>query len=52
MHVLLQYRLNDLPEASNIFKFIMYADDTTLFSPCKYFNSTTRENNDIISEKI
>ena len=39
--------INDLPEASNIFKFIMYADDTTLFSPCKYFNSTTRENNDI-----
>ena len=39
--------INDLPEASNIFKFIMYADDTTLFSPCKYFNSITRENNDI-----
>ena len=39
--------INDLTEASNIFKFIMYADDTTLFSPCKYFNSTTRENNDI-----
>ena len=39
--------INDLPEASNIFKFITYADDTTLFSPCKYFNSITRENNDI-----
>ena len=39
--------INDLPEASNIFKFIMYADDTTLFSPCKYFNSNTMENNDI-----
>ena len=39
--------INDLPEASNIFKFIMYADDTTLFSPCKYFNNNTMENNDI-----
>ena len=39
--------INDLPEASDIFKIIMYADDTTLFSPCKYVNSNTRENNDI-----
>ena len=41
------FYINGLPEASNIFKFIMYADDTTLFSPCKYYNTNTRENNDI-----
>ena len=29
--------INDLSQASNIFKFIMYADDTTLFSNLKSF---------------
>ena len=43
--------INDLPEATNIFIYLMYADDTTLFSPCKYFNTTTRENNDIGKQK-
>ena len=31
--------INDLPEASQIFKFIMYADDTTLFSTIQSFNT-------------
>ena len=32
--------VNDFSQASNIFKFIMYADDTTLFSNLKYFGNT------------
>ena len=37
--------INDFSQASNIFKFIMYADDTTLFSNLKYFgnNIQTKE---------
>ena len=30
--------INDLPKANKIFNFIMYADDTTLFSTIKSFN--------------
>ena len=38
--------INDLPQASDQFKFIMYADDTTLFSHSKSFiNNTAEENN-------
>ena len=38
--------INDLPQASDKFKFIMYADDTTLFSHSKSFiNNTAEENN-------
>ena len=32
--------INDLSQASNILKFIMYADDTTLFSNLKYFGNS------------
>ena len=31
--------INDLPEASQIFKCIMYADDTTFFSTIQSFNT-------------
>ena len=31
--------INDLTEASQIFKFIMYADDTTLFSTIPFFKT-------------
>ena len=37
--------INDFSQARSVFKFIMYADDTTLFSNLKYFgnNVQTRE---------
>ena len=28
--------MNDMPQASSLFKFILYADDTTLFSALDY----------------
>ena len=28
--------MNDIPNASNLFTFILYADDTTLFSTIEY----------------
>ena len=31
--------LNDMPQASNLFKFILSADDTTLFSALNYLLS-------------
>ena len=35
-HLLFLIYMNDMPQASSIFKFILYADDTTLFSPLDY----------------
>ena len=36
--------INDFSQASSIFKFIMYADDTTLFSTLTSFRDNTQDN--------
>ena len=37
--------VNDLPQCSNKFDFIMYADDTTLSSTIDYFSDITSNTN-------
>ena len=44
--------INDFSQASNIFKFIMYADDTTLFSNLKYFGNNTQTKEYIINAEL
>ena len=40
--------INDFPQVSNIFNFIMYADDTTLSSTLNQFvNSTQHQNKSV-----
>ena len=42
--------MNDIPEVSNIFTFILYADDTTLKSYIKIENCINTISNDINME--
>ena len=45
---------NDFSEASNMFEFIMYADDTTLSSTLRTFSSNTfnKSTQTLINEEI
>ena len=42
--------VNDITASSNIFKFIMYADDTTLFTTMNYFENNEHPNHYINNE--
>ena len=42
--------INDLPNASNLFKFMMYADDTTLYCCLEDINSSNK--NEIINNEL
>ena len=44
--------INDFSQASNIFKFIMYADDTTLFSNLKYFGNNIQTKEYLINAEL
>ena len=44
--------INDFPQVSNIFKFIMYADDTTLSSTLKQFTDSTPHKNKSVESLI
>ena len=39
--------INDFPEVSNIFNFVMYADDTTLSSTLNQFIDSTHQNKSV-----
>ena len=61
-HPIFNIYINDLPSASEFFKFIMYADDTTLHYCIDSINSTDRDriinheldnvNNWLVSNKL
>ena len=40
--------IDDISYTSQLFKFILYADDTTLFSPIEYSLSTYTSNVDLL----
>ena len=44
--------INDFSEASSIFKFIMYADDTTLFSNLAYFGNNIETKESLINAEL
>ena len=44
--------INDFSQASNIFKFIMYADDTTLFSNLKSFGNNIQTKEYLINAEL
>ena len=44
--------INDFPQVSNIFNFIMYADDTTLYSTLNQFTDNTRHKNESVESLI
>ena len=44
--------INDFSQASNIFKFIMHADDTTLFSNLKSFGNNTQAKEYLINAEL
>ena len=44
--------INDLSQASSIFKFIMYADDTTLFSNLAYFGNNIESKESLINAEL
>ena len=44
--------INDFSQASNIFKFIMYADDTTLFINLKYFGNNIQTKEYLINAEL
>ena len=44
--------INDFPQVSNIFNFIMYADDTTLSSTLNQFTDSTQHKNKSVESLI
>ena len=44
--------INDFPQVSNIFNFIMYADDTTLSSTVNKFTDNTQHKNKSVESLI
>ena len=44
--------INDFSQASSIFKFIMYADDTTLFSILAYFGNNIETKESVIKAEL
>ena len=44
--------INDFSQASSIFKFIMYADDTTLFSKLVYFGNNIETKEYLINAEL
>ena len=50
--LLLTININDLPQVSNIFNFIMYTDDTTLSSTLNQFTDSTQLNNKSVESVI
>ena len=44
--------INDFPHVSSIFKFIMYADDTTLSSTLNHFTDSTQNKNKSVESLI
>ena len=50
--VLFTIYINDFPQVSNIFNFIMYADDTTLSSTLNQFTRSTQHTNNSVESLI
>ena len=48
----IMYYINDFSQASSIFKFIMYADDTTLFSNLAYFGNNIETKESLINAEL
>ena len=44
--------INDFPQVSNIFNFIMYADDTTFSSTLNQFTDSTQNKNKSVESLI
>ena len=44
--------INDLPKSSKTFKYVMYADDTTLFTTIQSLNACTKDKDKCLDQRL